>query len=81
MSEGFGIEGCAGYLPHPPGFERLYNNFKKRYDPMLNFQHILQKPKYKKPTFEGRFFVVTCSKPLPTIPIGIKPAVRKFLIS
>jgi DNA invertase Pin-like site-specific DNA recombinase len=21
-----------------------------------------QKPKYKKPTFEGRFFVVTCSK-------------------
>ena len=26
------------------------------------FQHIIQKPKYKKPTFEGRFFVVTCSK-------------------
>jgi hypothetical protein len=36
------------------------NNFKKRYDLKLSFPHILQKPKYKKPTFKGRFFVVTC---------------------
>jgi predicted RNase H-like HicB family nuclease len=46
---------CAGYLSHLPGFVRLYNNFITRYDPNLRFRHIMQKPKYKKTTFEGRF--------------------------
>ena len=34
----------------------------QRYDPKPSFRPILQKRKYKKTTYEGRFFVVTCSK-------------------
>jgi hypothetical protein len=49
-------------LTHPPGFVWLNSNFKKRYSSKASFQNILRKSKYKKPTFEGRFFVVTCSK-------------------
>ena len=54
---------CAGYFVHPPGFVWLNSNFNKRCgSSMPSFPHVLQKRKYKKPTFESRFFVFTCSK-------------------
>ena len=56
---GVRAKACAGSFIQPPGFERLNNNYKKRNGPNLSFRYILQKSKYKKPTFEGRFFVIT----------------------
>jgi hypothetical protein len=46
---------CAGYLFIRSDFERLNSNFKKRSNPNPSFRHILQDPKYKKPTIESRF--------------------------
>jgi hypothetical protein len=44
---------CVRYLAHPPRFVWLNRNFKKRYDVNPSFRHILQDPRYKKPTFEA----------------------------